>query len=320
MKGCDATAHRIGRSVMSTGAVQRSGGTVGAFRTRGCVESHVSATAGSERTGSNSQRALRDFGQGVGPLTPSRPDESKGGARLSLWWAPLDVAATALQGLAGCLSPDERERAERFGRARDRRRFLAARGWLRHVLASELSCASRAVPIVTDDRGKPMVACSDLSFSASRTADVALFAVSWSMEVGVDIEAVRATAEIDGIVSTFMSPAERRALDSLLPAQRHAAFFQCWTRKEAYGKAIGTGLGFSLREIELWQQGSGPVTVSGWAVHQIDVSPGFAGAVAGADTSDWVPPVPRRLRVTNLDRSYRPLPGRSRSALAMSRG
>lgn len=239
---------------------------------------------------------------------------------LSLWWAPLDVSATAVQGLEACLSPEERQRAERFGRLRDRGRFLAARGWLRHLLAGELSCAPRDVPIVTDDRGRPTVADSDLSFSASCTADVALYAVSWSMEVGVDIEAVRATAEIDGMVARFMSPAERRALDSLLPTQRQAAFFQCWTRKEAYGKAIGIGLGFSLREIDLWQGGSRSVTLFGWSVQQLDVARGFAGAVAGADTSDWVPPVPRQLRAFTVDRSYRPLAGRSRSALETSRG
>jgi 4'-phosphopantetheinyl transferase len=273
-----------------------------------------------ELTNSRAERLSCTDRAVVGWSTPGRRGDAQGGTRLSLWWAPLDVSATVLAGLAACASSEERRRAGRFTRPRDCRRFLAARGWLRHVLASELSCAPHHVPIVTDNRGKPRIAHSDLSFSASRTADVALYALSWSTELGVDIEVVRETAEARGIVARFMSPAERHALDSLPRAQRLVAFFDCWTRKEAYGKAIGTGLGSSMRELDLWAGDSAPVTVHGWTVHQIDLAPGFAGAVAGADTSDWVPPIPRRIHAASRDCSYRPPPGRVRGVLAASRG
>jgi 4'-phosphopantetheinyl transferase len=256
----------------------------------------------------------------VGWPTLSRRDDAEGGARLGLWWAPLDLPTSIMEDLAGCVLPAERQHAERFNHPRERRRFIAARGWLRHLLARELACAPSDVPIIADGRGKPRIACSDLSFSASRTSDVALYAVSWSMEVGVDVEAIRWAAEIDGIIARFMSPAERRALNSMAPAQRQIAFFDCWTRKEAYGKAIGTGLSFGLREIDLWREGSAPVTVPGWSVHQVYVAPGFAGAVAGADTNDWIAPIPRRIRATGLIVHTDPPPGHSRSALVASRG
>ncbi len=124
------------------------------------------------------------------------------------------------------------------------------------------------------------------------------------MEVGVDIEAIQATADIDGISARLMSPAEQRSFASLPPAKRRAAFFQCWTRKEAYVKGIGTGLSFPLREVDVWDGGRRPATVSGWSVHQVDVAPGFAAAVAGAGLGYWVPPVPRRLGASGLERFY----------------
>jgi 4'-phosphopantetheinyl transferase len=125
----------------------------------------------------------------------------------------------------------------------------------------------------------------------------------------VDIEAIRATADIDGIVPRFMSSAEQRLLASLPPAQRLAAFFQCWTHKEAYVKGIGTGLSFPLRDIDVWDGSRRAATVSGWSVHQVDVAPGFAAAVAGASLGDWVPQDPCRLDTLRLDDSYRPSPG-----------
>ena len=264
--------------------------------------------------------ALWDHDYVVGCRSPLEPT-SRSGARLSLWWAPLDISASALRGLAACLSSEERQRADRFHRPLDRGRFLAARGWLRHLLASQLRCAPGDIPIVTGDRGKPRLAwCSDLSFNAARTASIALYATSWRMEVGIDIEAIRATTDIDGIAARFMSPAEQRALASLPPAQRLAAFFQCWTCKEAYVKGIGTGLSVPLRDVDVWDGGRRPATVSGWSVHQVDVAPGFAAAVAGAGLGDWVPQVPRRLDASSLDHSCRPPPGCSPAALVAPGG
>jgi 4'-phosphopantetheinyl transferase len=222
-------------------------------------------------------------------------DDAQAGAGLSLCWAPLDISATALRGLSSCVSPEERQRADLFRRPLDRARFLAARGWLRRLLASQLLCAPGEVPIVTGDSGKPMLACSDLCFSAARSAGIALYAMSWTMDVGVDVEAIRATADMDAIAARFFSPAEQRALASLPPAQRLAASFQCWTRKEAYVKGIGAGLTFPLRTVDVWAGGRQPVMVSGWSVHQVDVAPGFAAAVAGAGIGAWVPNVPCKL-------------------------
>jgi 4'-phosphopantetheinyl transferase len=232
----------------------------------------------------------------IGMPVRAGTDEAHADAGLSLWWAPLDISATALRGLASCLSPEESRRSDLFHRPLDRARFLAARGWLRRLLADQLLCAPGEVRIVTSDGGKPRLAGTDLCFSAARSAGIALYATSWRMDVGVDVEAIR-PADVERIAARFFSQGERRALASLPPAQRLAASFQCWTRKEAYAKGIGAGLTFPLRSVEVWAGGRQHVTVSGWSVHQVDMAaPGFAAAVAGAGLADRVPKAPRELR------------------------
>lgn len=256
-------------------------------------------------------------GQGYGSPGDAGTSEWQTGPRLSLWWAPLDISASVLRALAASLSSEERHRADHFRRSLDRARFLAARGWLRHLLANQLGCAPDDVPIRTCSGGKPRLASSDLRFSAARSAAIALYATSWRMEVGVDIEAVQATIDIDGLAARFMSAAEQRALASL-PRVRHlGAFFDCWARKEAYVKGIGVGLSFPLRDVDVWDGSGRPTVLSGWSVHQVNVAPGFAAAVAGASHGNWVPGAPHRLERCELGRT---IPRHSPATLMASRG
>lgn len=261
--------------------------------------------------------AVRVVGQGyVGlPLVAGFPPDEvllpvgQGGLTndaVLLWLAPLDVPASALPGLMACLSPEERRRAAGFARLIDGRRFVACRGWLRHLLASQLCRAPAEIKMITAEFGKPKLAGTDLSFSAARSASVALYAMSWEMEVGVDIETIRDTINVDGMAARFMSPAERRALAALPPSHRRAAFFDCWTRKEAYGKGLGTGLGFPLRDVDVWAGDRRPANASGWAVHQVDVGPGWAAAVAGDKVGSWVPRKAGQLVSSSLETQTHP--------------
>lgn len=114
--------------------------------------------------------------------------------------------------------------------------------------------------------------------------------------MGVDVEAIRATTDVDGIAARFFSMAEQRALASVAPTDRLAACFACWTRKEAYLKGIGVGVTVELRDVDVSVDAGQPATVAGWSVYQVDVAPGFAAtvavAVAGERLGGWVPPRP----------------------------
>lgn len=220
-------------------------------------------------------------------------------ARLALWWAPLDVPEATLSRLTSCLSPEEAKRGERFVRPLDRERFAARRGWLRHLLARELLCAPGEVPIVAAPGGKPHLAGLGLRFSLSHSSGMALYALSWEMEVGVDLEEIREASEFEGIAARLFSRAERTAIASLDPPRRLEASFQCWASKEAYVKGLGTGITFPLDTLDVYGGDREYTTVSGWSVQQIDVAPGFAAAVAAENLSAWVPRVPRRLALTD---------------------
>jgi 4'-phosphopantetheinyl transferase len=209
---------------------------------------------------------------------------------LELYWARLDAPAPR-----DAVTPAERERAARFRHPADRDRFLAARAWRRQLLAAELDCAPQDVPIVAEPGGKPRVEGSELCFSASRSAGSALFAVSWTGDVGVDVEAQRSDVDIEGIARRFFTASERRALEALPATARTAAAFGGWTRKEAYAKATGTGLTFTLADVEVGIGGAGPVTVAGWTIVDVDLGPGLPAAVAGAWPPGWTPPAPRLL-------------------------
>jgi 4'-phosphopantetheinyl transferase len=218
------------------------------------------------------------------------------GPRVGVWWAPLDLPGPALRSVASCLSAAEQRHASRFHRTRDRARFEAARGWRRRLLARELGCAPADVSIVTDVGGKPRVAACDLHFSAARSGAIAVYATSWDMDVGVDVEEIRPVDDLRGIVARFFTRAEQQDVDSLPPAERPTALFDCWTRKEAYVKGTGAGLTFPIETADVWRDGGHAVRVSGWSVHRVDLTAGYAAAVAGGDAGGWSPSAPRRLK------------------------
>jgi 4'-phosphopantetheinyl transferase len=218
--------------------------------------------------------------------------------RVRVWWAPLDLRGAALHSVASCLSAEEQRHACRFHRTRDRTRFEAARGWQRRLLARELGCAATDVPIVTDAGGKPRVAGRDLHFSAARSGALAVYATSWDMDVGVDVEEIRPVDELRGIAARFFTRAEQHDLLSLPPAERLAALFDCWTHKEAYVKGTGAGLASPIDTADVWRDGSHAARVAGWSIHRIDLTGEYAAAVAGADAGGWFPSAPRRLNTT----------------------
>jgi len=211
---------------------------------------------------------------------------------VQLWRANLDLVGAELEAISQWLSPEERQRAQAYRDPAARDRFTAARGRLRLILGKELGRAPGEVGIVGKLGQKPTLNGSSLQFSASRSGSEALFATSWSLEVGVDIEAIRPIDDLERIAARFFSARERAALRTLASEERLVASFRCWTCKEAYVKATGTGLGVPLAELETWSPEAMAMAIDGWVVHQLDMGPGHAAAVAGTSRDNWVPGAP----------------------------
>jgi 4'-phosphopantetheinyl transferase len=152
-----------------------------------------------------------------------------------VWSFALDAAVDE-----SVLGADERARARRFRFARDRERFVRRRVLLRRVLARYAGCAPADVAYAVNDYGKPtLVGHPELHFSASASGGRAEIAVG-PAELGIDVEQVVPSDDLDAVAERFFAPDERRQLRGV------EDFFRCWSRKEAYVKAVGQGLSFPL--------------------------------------------------------------------------
>ena len=164
--------------------------------------------------------------------------------------ARLDVPPAEVCAAADILSDDERQKARAFTFEVTRRRFVVARGTLRRLLAVRLGVEAKAIDLVYGKHGKPALggrlAASGLRFNVSHCDDVAVYAFTRGCEVGVDVEAVRWFADADDVASRFFSVVENREYARLHALQKPEGFFNCWTRKEAFIKALGSGLYYPL--------------------------------------------------------------------------
>ena len=204
-----------------------------------------------------------------------------------------DVGSEAVSASARLLSDLERARAGRFAFEPDRNRFIVARALLRQLLAARLGVRPEAVELASGARGKPALAgrfaTSDLRFNVSHCKDVAVYALSSGREVGVDVEAVRTLPDADDVAARWFSPREYATYRALEPGDRALGFFQCWTRKEAFIKALGEGLYHPLDRFDVSFAPGEPAQIlrvadvpgdrCRWRLEGFSPVPGFVAAV-----------------------------------------
>jgi 4'-phosphopantetheinyl transferase len=152
------------------------------------------------------------------------------------------------------LSPDEKERAARFRFQEHRRRFVIARGLLRQVLAAYADVQPQALTFTYSEMGKPELSTlhgSSVGFNVSHSGDIAAFGFALGRRIGVDVECIRHDVDVDEIPRRFFSQLEQQTLAALEGREKIQGFFNCWTRKEAYVKAVGSGLSLPLRDFDV---------------------------------------------------------------------
>jgi 4'-phosphopantetheinyl transferase len=182
-------------------------------------------------------------------LSPqSHPELSPQGVHV--WRASLEFESEQLDTFALTLSDSERARAQRFVLERDRNSFIAARGILRDLLARYVGCAPRDLEFIYGPQGKPALSDGSTSnpfrFNLSHSHGLAVLAVTRECEIGVDVEKIRPERAGEEIANRYFSAEEVAELRALPTDQQAEGFFLCWTRKEAYVKALGEGLRFPL--------------------------------------------------------------------------
>ena len=216
-----------------------------------------------------------------------------------VWRADLGLEAPYLRCLEQYLSADERARASRFRFARDRDRFVSARGLLREILALYLDATPGRLSFGYGAHGKPFLAGkvhSNLRFNVSHSFDMMLLAIAHMREVGVDVEGVRngvvATEDVSEIV---LSGPEKRTLASFDGGDWRSNFLRFWTLKEAYIKADGRGMSLPLERIDVSIPGRVAVLDQGtgewrpcprWELRTLAPVSGYMAALA-AEGQDW---------------------------------
>jgi 4'-phosphopantetheinyl transferase len=211
-----------------------------------------------------------------------------------VWRASIDLPAQQVRELRCILTPDELERAERFHFPRDRNRFIVARGVLRDILAHCVNEDPGQIRFHYGPYGKPNLVRRDgerrLCFNLAHSRGVALYALTYHREIGVDLE-YKITGLIDErIAEHFFSAQEIAALRALPPNAQIEAFFNCWTRKEAYIKAKGKGLSLPLDQFVvslapgepamLKDTPGDPLEANRWSLHTLSPGPGYVAALA----------------------------------------
>lgn len=212
---------------------------------------------------------------------------------LNLWLIDMDEAANLVDSFYPLLSEDEKARSARLIIPVVRNRFILARGAMRVLIADAVSCTPEALQFVYGVHGKPALRnCPDsgVQFNISHSAGMALLAVNRHCPVGVDIERVRPDRPFLKLSERFFSGFESAELASLPESYVMDGFYSCWTRKEAYLKAIGTGLATPLNAFDvtlrpedapaLYGQRIDPDETSRWRIFNVEVPPGYRAAVA----------------------------------------
>jgi 4'-phosphopantetheinyl transferase len=208
-----------------------------------------------------------------------------------IWRARLDCDSSTRSRYAALLSEDERQRASRFHFERDRDRFIAGRGFLREVLARYVETPPQHLTFRYGAYGKPsLLHRSNVSFNLSHSQDVALFAIAQSFRIGVDVEFVRPEIDHIEIATGYFSRSENDSLRLLEPQDRCQAFFNCWTRKEAYVKALGEGLSAPLERFDVTHAPGiparlivdrlDPMMSQRWTLKDLPVANGYVAAAA----------------------------------------
>ena len=210
-----------------------------------------------------------------------------------VWLADLNDRVEPFGKLASILSEAERERAARFYFERDAIRWMVSRVVLRSILGRYVGVGASDVRFQIGARGKPELSAPlgpRLQFNASHSDRLGLYVMARSGRVGVDIERVRPLPDLEAIAGRTFSPHEQQALGAVSPAKRCAAFFNCWTRKEAYIKALGDGLTYPLERFtvslipgappKLEDVQDDPAEARRWSLTALAPAAGYAAALA----------------------------------------
>ncbi len=209
---------------------------------------------------------------------------------IHVWRIHLNPLETGISEFKNYLSAEELVRAASFHFIRDQTRFIIRRAILRKLLASYLKIDVETVRLLSAPNGKPFIGTHNerpgISFNCSHSANWALIAVAREIDLGVDIEHHRFLPDIHHMANACLSQTEIFEFLKLPEAMKIQYFFDAWTCKEAFVKAIGKGLSFPLKDIIVSNQPATLVKVENipqatnhWKLSPISIGSDYSAAI-----------------------------------------
>jgi 4'-phosphopantetheinyl transferase len=211
-----------------------------------------------------------------------------------LWFGSCEDLYPQLSKISGTLSETERMRADKYKFPKDRYRCIIRNGVLRILISFYLSIGPEKIRFNTNQYGKPSIENRHrdilLNFNLSHSNEMVLFAFTLGRRIGVDIEYMKPLKDMNSVIESNFSSNENVELAALPINKREAAFYHCWTQKEAFVKALGEGLSRGLDQFDVsvlpdapaalkrtaWDQGE----AGRWSLTAIHSFPGYAAALA----------------------------------------
>lgn len=172
---------------------------------------------------------------------------------IHVWYAYLTGPEELEPALLQTLSIEETLRRDRFRLSHLRRSFTLSHGILRQLLSRYIGVPAAQIVFGYGPAEKPFINIpnTSLQFNMSHSGELAVYAFGRGCRIGVDIEHMRLVPDLESIASRFFSRQEHQNLINLTSAHRPEAFLTCWTRKEAYIKAVGNGFSASLDSFQV---------------------------------------------------------------------
>jgi len=210
---------------------------------------------------------------------------------IHIWYCDFDLNRDKVEYYSSLLSEDEKQKASRFKFKKDEVCYIISRGILRLLIGSYLRINPKDLNFKYTSFGKPFLTFENqLKFNVSHSGKMATFAFFKDKEVGVDIEKVKDDFDVLELAQNFFSKTEIIALEKQSKEELSKAFFRCWTRKEAFIKAEGSGLSFPLDKFavsldddykaDLLETEFNPAEKEDWSLSSFVPAPSYLGAIA----------------------------------------
>jgi 4'-phosphopantetheinyl transferase len=209
---------------------------------------------------------------------------------IHIYRSTLEKPPAEVKQLEKILSPDEIEKAYKFKFETDRNNYIVGRAFLRNILNKYLEIDASKINFSYAEKGKPFIKDSIVKFNLAHSKSYVVYAFTLEKEVGIDLEYLKEMPDAREIAKGFFSKDETHELDKVSEKNLELAFFNCWTRKEAFIKAVGEGLSYPLADFTvtlipgdepeiIWIK-KNPEEINDWSMINIEVKENYISSLA----------------------------------------